>query len=176
MYVSNQVHDPKLINADIGNSLAAIVSFITDYDVSSHDDNISYLHNIKSMSIDQLHASEPTTGHGSFADDCKVANIDAKKTMAVADSDAGSLIMNSRIDCASGSPETVIAAVYGVFNQVSYVRLYDNGQNGDNSAADGIYTGSLRIPTKGYENIAVKVGGVTKNLFPIIEKTTSCTQ
>ncbi len=169
-YVPNTSSNTTSSESDIGCALAAIASFITDAHVKELIDSIPYLHNIAFMSINT--ASEPhiSSVHGSIPNTCSVSNINAN----LSDSLASSLmIINARIDCATDSAKTVIAAVSGMNNRISYIQLYDNGQNGDNAAGDNIFTGSFEIPSSGYESFNIRVGGVTNSWLPMVEKTIS---
>ncbi len=166
-YVPNTSSDTTSSESDIGSALAAIASFITNTHIKEPTDSISYLHNIAFVSINT--ASEPhiSSVHGSAPNTCSVSNINAN----LSDSPISSLmIINARIDCATDSAKTVIAAVSGMNKRVSYIQLYDNGQNGDNVAGDNIFTGSFKIPSSGYESFDIRVGGVTNSWYPMVEK------
>ncbi|HOC93523.1 MAG TPA: acetylxylan esterase [bacterium] len=169
-YVPNTSSDTTSGESDIGSALAAIASFITDAHIKEPSDSVSYLHNIAFVSINTAVEPHISSVHGSVSHTCSVSNINAN----LSDSLVSSLmIINARIDCATDSAKTVIAAVSSMNKHVSYIQLYDNGQNGDNAAGDNIFTGSYKIPSSDYESFNIRVGGVTNSWYPMVEKTIS---
>ncbi len=169
-YVPNTLSDAVSKESDIGIALATIASFIADTHNHKSTDLVSYLHNISFVPINAASEPDISSVHDPIPHTCSVSNINANLPISIVSSP---IIINARIDCATDSPETVIAAMSGMNKHVSYIQLYDNGQNGDNAAGDNIFTGSFEIPSSGYDSFDIRVGGVTNSWSPLIEKTIS---